>query len=385
MRNFAAGMKPKNKKPTITMTYPSITAIATGVACGVLLLAGCKKSQSDNGSPDTTVHNVFLYTPANTVSTGSRYAATVEEARNISVGFKTAGQITRLLVKEGDRVGAGQLIAMLDTVDYALGVNQLRVQYAHQKEEFSRKAQMHAAGNLSDNEYERAQAALRQLGLQLALNENKLAYCRLTAPTSGVVTKRNFEVSEMVDAGTPVFELMDNNHLEVVVDLPVNAYMRRNSFTGFVGRTAQNPERTYRLNMVSITPRADNQQLYRMKLAVGGDDAGLTPGMNMTVEIEGGDGVPQADDGESITRLPQSAVLDRDGASGVWAFNTADSTIAFMPVTLRGIPGPDGMVTVATPQPLSTPVVRAGVHHLTDGERVKVIEEKSATNPGNIL
>lgn len=360
-------------------------SVFSAAIVAIYMFGSCSKPNSDNADSTQPIHNVFIYSPVNASSSSGNYAATVEEARNISIGFKTAGQITRLLVKEGDKVHAGQLLATLDTVDYALGVRQLRVQYAHQKEEFARKSQMHAAGNLSDNEYERTEAALHQLGLQLALNENKLAYCRLTAPASGVVTKRNFEVSEMVDAGTPVFELMDNNHLEVVVDLPVSAYMRRGSFTSFTGHSAQNPDRSYTLNMISLTPRADNQQLYRMKLAVAGDATGLTPGMNMTVEIDGASGVDDVKATDNKVQVPESAVFNRDGESGVWAYNPGDSTISFVPVTLCSLPSSNGMMTISTSQPLTSPVVRAGVHHLTDGEKVKVIEEESSTNPGNIL
>lgn len=354
-------------------------ALGLSISSVILLLAGCS---SDNQKSDTPCHNVFLVEPVEIGVASSRsYPATVEEARNISVGFKTAGQIERLLVKEGDHVHAGQLLAVLDTVDYALGVRQLREQYQQQCAEFERRTKMHNTRQMSDNDYEKTASGLRQLKLQLDLNENKLRYCRLYAPTSGVVTKRNFEISEMVDAGTPVFELMDNNHLEVNVDLPVDAYRNRADFSGFTGFIPSQPDRVYRLNMLSLTPKADNNQLYRLKLTVADRDSHLTPGMNLTVNIQGS---AATENRNSSFEIPASAIIEKEGASGVWRFNDADSTITFLPVVIEGYID-NGRVRCSGAIPSGARIVKAGVHHVIEGEKVNVISTTSGTNPGNIL
>lgn len=359
-------------KPYFNLSLISMLAVA-------LFSCGNRDSNADNND-SATYHNVFLFTPE-TIGSGESvktFPATVEEARNISVAFKTAGQIVKLYAKEGDNVRAGQLLAMLDTVDYALGVKQLRVQYGQQKAEFERKRQLHASGNMSDNEFERAAAALHQQQLQLQLNENKLAYCRLYAPASGVITKRNFETAEMVDAGTPVYDLMDNNHLEVVVDLPVGNYMRHADFLTFTGHTPHAEGVDIPLTLLSITPKADNNQLYRMKLIMSKPAVELTPGMNLNVDIKS-----NATDAEGAS-VPLSAVFESDGRSAVWTYNPADSTITLTPVKTTGI-GQDGFITVTQGLKPGMSIVRAGAHHLTDGEKVNVITENASSNPGNLL
>lgn len=329
-------------------------------------------------SEQSAVHNVFVVTPNPTGADAAlTLPATVEEARTISVGFKTAGQIDRIYVKEGSRVSAGQTIALLDTVDYSLGISTLREKYAQLKVETERRARLHASGNMSDNDYENAASGLRQLALQLQLEENKLAYCRLNSPASGIVTKVNFENSEMVDAGTPVVELMDNSALEAIVDLPVRIYAERENFTGFTGESSLTPGKTFQLQMLSLTPRADNSQLYRLRLSVPAD-AGVTPGMNITVKIQ------SEGTGSGSVSVPLSSVFERDGQRMVWVLNPADSVVSARRVTIAGT-GEGGEIEITsglTPQDL---IVRAGVHHLTDGEKVKVLETESETNPGNVL
>ena len=358
------------------MTTINRLLLILAASTAITSCAGHKADKADN----EPVHNVFVITPEVVGESSERsFAGVVEEARTISTGFKTAGQIERLYADEGDYVHAGQLLAVLDTVDYALGVNQLRVQYAQMGAEMDRRAKLYAAGSMSDNDYEKARAGYEQLGLQLALNENKLRYCRLYAPSSGYITKRNFERAEMVDAGTPVFELMDNSHLEVVVDLPVSEYMQRENFAGFTGHTSLQPDEKFALNMMSLTPRADNNQLYQLRLSLGGGaDVTLTPGMNLTVDIA------TTGTGDRAVVLPAAALFDRDGVSHVWVYDPESSTVKAVAVTaVRGVTDDKMLVTSGLTGTES--VVRAGVHHLIDGEKVKVIDEQSETNIGNVL
>ena len=344
------------------------------------LLAGC--SSSTEKTQTEAVHNVFLTQPVAVGGDGVvALPASVEEARSISVGFKTAGQIARVMAKEGDRVAKGQVLAVLDTVDYALGVNQLRVQYEQQLKEYERQKQLHAARNMTDNDFDKATAGLQQMALNVKLNENKLDYCVLRSPASGVITKRNFENSEMVDAGTPVFELMDNSHLEVVVDLPVNLYLQRGAFKSFTGRATHEQGVAIPLSLLSLTPRADKSQLYRLKLGLNGESsAKLTPGMDMTVEIQ----LEGATGGAEEIAVPASAVFQADGQAKVWLFNAADSTIKAVPVAVLSN-GEDGVLQVSGELGAMPQIVRAGVHHLVEGEKVNVLAESSATNPGNAL
>ncbi len=350
-------------------------------ACGVAitLLASCGGNGLREDHKDV-LHNVFLVSPQAVDGVSVRdFSGRVEEARSVSAAFKTGGPIERLYVKEGDRVRRGQLLAELDSADYVLGINQLRVQHSQFATEFARMTRLYATGGVSDNDYEKAKAGLEQLAYQLALQENKLAYCRLLAPVDGVVTDAKFEPGELVDAGTPVFDLMDNTRLEVVVDLPVGEYMRRDDFQSFTGRSTLLPGKTFALSMLSLTPKADNNQLFQLKLTVGPDaDVALTPGMNVGVAIT------MAGGGSGAVAVPVQAVFDFEGRPAVYVYDASDSTVRATPVTLSGT-GADGYVTVTSGLDLSQRIVRAGVHHLTQGEKVNVITPASDSNVGNLL
>lgn len=87
--------------------------------------------------------SVYVTTPEGGEGTGSlNFTGVVEEDDNISIGFKTPGQIKKILVKEGDHVRNGQLLAVLDDEDYKLGVEALQIQYDQVKDEVARAARL---------------------------------------------------------------------------------------------------------------------------------------------------------------------------------------------------------------------------------------------------
>ena len=348
-----------------------------------LALSACSSDKSSK-APETTVHNVFLVSPVTANGSFSRnFPGIVQETRTISTGFKTPGQITSILAKEGDHVKEGQLLATLDTVDYALAVKQLQIQYDQASSEHKRKQQLYAAGNMSDNDFEKESAELRQMAVQLEINKNKLDYTHLYAPSSGVIVKSNFEKAEMVDAGTPVFELMDDSKLEVIVDLPVSGYISHGKSNRYIGSSALLGDKTIDLKFISLTPKADNNQLYQLKLGVASRVPELTSGMNLIVSIASGlssDSIPS----DTMLEIPLRSVFDNDGVTCVWTFNPQDSTVHATPVTITG-DGRHGIVSVISGLKADSQIVSGGVHSIVDGERVKVIEKTSSSNRGGLL
>ena len=195
------------------------TAILLVAASAVVLTAGSCKEKEQEAVQQR--HSVMVVTPGKSGGAQAKnFSGVVRERQSISVGFKTPGQITRILVKEGDRVTAGQLIATLDTKDYQLAVDAAQTQYDQLRGEVERLQRLHESNALSGNDYEKASSGLEQARINLQSKQNQLSYTRLTAPVSGVVQHVNFDPSEQVGAGTCVVELLNVARMEVEVSIP---------------------------------------------------------------------------------------------------------------------------------------------------------------------
>lgn len=345
--------------------------VATGMLCAC---DGASNEKSDRRS-------VVLTEPVRLESTNViTHSGIVREAHTISLGFKTAGQIKRIHVREGDYVRRGTLLAELDNADYRLGVKGLQIQYDQLEDEVARMKQLFEQKSISANDYEKAVAGLRQLGVQLQVNKNKLGYTKLYAPSDGYVQSVNFSPAEMVNAGTPLFTLLDVSHMEVVVDIPVDEYRQRGSFSRFYCKVAGVDEE-FPMKLLSIAPKADGNQLYQLSLIFTEQpDKRITAGMNAEI------GIVMADERSmSGFAVPLCAVFSDNDRNEpcVWVFGV-DSTVSKRPVVLGGTDA-EGRAVVIKGLTGSEHIVRAGVHVLQEGERVRVIGKSTKTNVGELL
>ncbi len=338
------------------------------------LFTACGSGADENG----TTHSVMTVQPIQVGGQSVKhFSGMVKEDAEISLGFKTAGQLQQIYVKEGDYVRQGQLLARLDDSDYLLGVQAAEAQYNQLRDEVARLEKLYAGKSISKNDLQKAQAGLEQVEVNLKNNRNKVDYTRLYAPQSGYVQSVNFEKAEMVNAGTGVFTLLSGGELQVEVNIPASLYVQQTQMERYEGTVMG---QTYPLQLVSITPKADNNQLYRAVFNLKGVDrkeARVTSGMNVSVDI-----YMAASSGQAGYELPLHALFEEGGKSYVWVVQ-ADSTVARREVQLSGT-DETGNALVSSGLQGSEQVVKAGVNVLLEGEKVKVIGQPSATNIGGL-
>lgn len=342
----------------------------------VLLLAACSTNKEEK-----FVRSVKLIQPVALGNVSNKsFSGIVKESREISLGFKTGGQIERILVKEGDFVRQGQTIAVLDQKDYKLGVAAYQIQYDQLKAEVARMEELHKVNSLSGNDYEKAVAGLEQVKVQLDINKNKLEYTTLIAPVGGYIQSVNYEKAEMVQAGSPIVNLLDVAKIEVDVDIPASLYMQREKFSGFSCSSSLEPTVSYPLALISINQKASSTQLYKMILSLpNSQDAKLTAGMNVAVNIS-------LTEGNTSTNgfiLPINSIFNENGDSYVWVLGN-DSTVNKQKIKMEGI-DISGKAIVTSGIGGNENIVKAGVHSLTDKEKVHVLPESDKTNVGGLF
>lgn len=341
-----------------------------------LLLAACSTNKEEK-----FVRSVKLIQPVALGNVSHKsMSGIVKESQEINLGFKTGGEIEKILVKEGDFVRQGQTIAILDQKDYKLGVDSYQIQYDQMKEEVARMEQLYEANSLSANDYEKALAGLKQVKVQLDINKNKLEYTTLTSPVSGYIQDVNYEKAEMVQSGSPIVSLLDISKIEVEVDIPASMYMQREKFSGFSCSSSLEPKVSYPLTLLSINQKASSTQLYKMILSLpNSQSAKLTAGMNVVVNIA-------LTDGQSETigfTLPVNSIFNENAKDYIWVLGN-DSTVSKHEIKMQGIDS-EGRVIITGGLEGNEQVIKAGVHSLTEKEKVHVLLETDKTNVGGLF
>lgn len=253
----------------------------------------------------------------------------IQPQTKVNITSEVNGEIIGLYVREGDRVEAGRLLVLLDTVQVASDVQQARyavseinarlngskVALDQAEEEFKRQEQLWERGKLnSETQYndaryayqnarasfEAMQAQARQAEFRLEKQVDYLSKCRIQAPMDGVVTYLDVEVGEIAAAQTSftqgktlmtisnldVFEVeveVDETEISKVdltqaVDIEIDAFPD----TVFKGQVTEIGN-TAILSNVGGENQSTN---FRVKVIFADVNKKVRPGMSATVDIE---------------------------------------------------------------------------------------------------
>jgi len=244
------------------------------------------------------------------------------DIRQVQLAFNGSERIAKMLVKEGDPVAKGQLLATLDTETL-----RQKVLKAEADMEASRLAAMNAANTyrrtrmLVDKHFvaqqqeddartasEAAQAGYHaaQAGLELA--RRALADASLYAPDNGIIQERILEVGDMASPQRPVYTLAMTDPLWVRVYVKESDLGRIRPGMHAAVATDSYPDRRYSAWVGNISPTAEftpksvettevrSSLVYQARIFVCNPQGELRLGMPATVTIVTGQPPVAGDD-----------------------------------------------------------------------------------------
>ncbi|MBL0891222.1 MAG: efflux RND transporter periplasmic adaptor subunit [Gemmatimonadaceae bacterium] len=144
----------------------------------------------------------------------------VEPLRTIGVVSQLAGVLESVVVEEGDRVRAGQVLARLAVpeIDAQLASAEVALKVAESAAE--RSASLRAAGVITVTEDEAAQAALASARSTRDQLRVRRGFATVVAPSDGVVLERRVEPGDVASPQLRLFSVADLSTL--VVRVPVS-------------------------------------------------------------------------------------------------------------------------------------------------------------------
>ena len=341
------------------------------------LLASCNSSTKDAREYQTV--KIDTVTSANG-QTYLQYPGKVKAAQDISLAFRVNGTIRKIYVKDGARVQAGQLLAELDPTDYQVQLDATEAEYKQIKAEAERVMALYKDNGTTPSANYKAVYGLTRITAKYQHHKDLLGYTRLYAPFNGYIQKRLFEAHETIGAGMPVLSMISGGAPEVEINLPAAEYIRREQFNQYHCTFDIYPDRSYPLKLISVTPKANANQLYTMRLQLVADKQPVpSPGMNTMVTIECSEG--------DVCNLsvPGGAILRENGRTSIFLYDASSHAIRRCDVTVTRLLS-DGRCLItsdgANPGDL---VVASGVHHVKEGEQVEPLLPAAETNVGGLL
>ena len=342
----------------------------------LLAATGCSGNKTEKAERDIVVKvdTVRAEGPGKALQLPGR----IIPASEVNASFKVAGTLRKVYVKEGSRVAAGQLLAEIDPVDYQVQLSATEAEYAQIKADAERVMGLYADGATTASNNDKARYGLQQIEAKLQHHRNQLAYTKIYAPFSGVVQKRYFDGGETVAAGMPIVSVLSDGDLEVEVNLPAASYMHREEFTSYACTLDILPGQAFGLQLINILPKANANQLYTMRLRFGQKNSQIAPGMNAWVTVQ------SSDEGSTMVRIPTTALLEDGGKCYAYKYNAGSGKVSRTEVKVSALRS-DGTAVVEGQLSENELVVCTGVHHLKDGDKVRLLAPVSKTNVGGML
>ena len=349
-------------------TSHSFKLSAAAAILASVLLTGCNQANSSTAATKAEAVVAIPVEAALTrqgeISSSYRTTATLEARAEAEVISKATGIVQKILVEEGEKVVAGQLLAQLDNERQQYSLNKEKAELNRLGSELKRMEEMYQRKLISADVFEKLQWQFDALQASVNLAELALKETEIRAPIAGVVSRRYAKVGQLVNQHTTqsLFHIVSNQQLEAVVHLPeqqlAQAHVGQNAVLQFAGMQPVKAE------LVRISPVVDAQSgTVRAVLKVANEQQILKPGMFAQVQL-------QFDVKADALLLPKRALMSTDNNQTVFVIDS-ENKVSRKQVHL-GYQA-DNTVEVLSGLALGDQVVIAGQSALKDDALVNVV------------
>lgn len=289
----------------------------------VVVMTGCKQKEEKADEADIVetaeavaeVDTMVLHTQTfqkQLLCNGNLYAIKTAELTLPGVG----GNIESVLVKNGQRVSKGQLIALADTRDKALEVEKAKDNLERASIELQDKLiTLGYDGNAQSMPADlrkRAESLSGYTSAKYALQsaQDALKDCRLVAPFSGRITDLQ---TKAFRAGDKLCTIIDDSYFDVrfkILEAELNFIKigTRVKISPFIS-----PDLVLNGVVSEINPTVDDKGVVTVTARIKNTSSVLLDGMNVRVVVE--NAVPH------MLVVPKSAVVERDGYHVVFMYD----------------------------------------------------------------
>jgi RND family efflux transporter MFP subunit len=170
----------------------------------------------------------------NPVPQTDTYVSTIKSRRSATLQPQVEGHLTRILVKSGDAVRAGQVLMTIDPLKQVATVQQQQgtqaqksAVYDFNKIEVERQRKLYAEGITSKDALDNAEQAYansrgdyNSAVAQTQTQKEQLAYYQIRAPFAGIVGDIPVHVGDYVQVATLLTTVDENAELEAYIYIP---------------------------------------------------------------------------------------------------------------------------------------------------------------------
>ena len=274
------------------------------------LLASCSSSSSSKATEEQSADTIRLVEVApaemRALNLSEEFTAQLEAKVVNNITAQAGGRLKQLLVKVGDRIGAGQAVARMEATQAA----QAQIQLADAKTNFARMDELYKVGGVSKAQWEQAKSAVDQAKLAYG---NAAENTVLRSPISGFVTAKNYDNGDMTSPQLPVVVIQQIAPVKAVIGVSEQYYSYLKKGAAATLSVDALGEETFSGVVTNIFPTLDPvTHTVSTEIEVANKDLKLRPGMYARVHLDFGTK-------EALT-VPDKAIVRQAGSGARYVY-----------------------------------------------------------------
>lgn len=328
------------------------------------LLTGCNKAISEPAEP--LIKPVKLLAVKDlTVDDSDAFLARIDATYRAQLSFQVGGEVEKLLVRMGQGVEKGEVLATLDPKDLQLALDAAQAQYALAKTQWERAKSLYSKKLISTDSYDQKETQYKAALASFEQAKTDLSYTKIQAPFDGVVSYTYVKPYQVVGEKQEILNLIDNTTLDVSFTLPVS-YAESVSLSALKNAemwVTMDSEPSKRIpgkfKEISTQPNIDINSYEAIVTITRPTDRNLLTGMTGQVHIA------KQNKSNAMT-LPTSAWVNKQESQGeVWVMDSSTQQVSKVTLSLNE----SGAIESGLDN--NDYVVIAGVERLVEGQVVK--------------
>lgn len=212
--------------------------------------------------------------------------ATVQPYEIVNIGSDIGGRITRIFVKEGQRISKGQLIASTDMEGLEKQIEELQVSLELARDVYQRQSRLWKQNIGSEIQYLQAKNNKERLEKSLAALQTNYSKRNVYSPISGIVQAELLKEGEVATPGIPIIRAFSDKNLKVSADVP-ESYLGKVKLGDLVEIELPALGKTMKRKVTLIGSTVDpTNRTFKIEIAIDNPDNSIKPNLLALVKIQ---------------------------------------------------------------------------------------------------
>ena len=301
------------------------------------------------------------------------FDSVLETESSVEIFAETSGLILEVHVEEGDRVVAGQILALMENVEEGVDAEEAKARYEHQKANFKRTEDLYGRKLINQQEYDNAKFDLEQMRLRFERAKIQLENTIVRSTVSGVVTERNAQAGRRVATNRVLFSIMNLDELFANVNIPGQHMLSIEQGLPAVIDSDLIEGVRYDAFVKLVSPIVDPESgTFKAKVAVSKlNGMPIYPGMFVNVRVI-------VDTSDDAVLIPKEAIVHEGDLKYIFKVQNGKAKKTLLQEGYSNV----GFVQATSDIVKGDSVIVMGHSALKDGANVKIVKEAVAAEQG---